>query len=144
LEKYKNAAEFLKNNTKEGDVVANLTFDDYPGLFIWNRHNVYMNHSDIVFQYAYDEEIMNEYFCAINKLSSIGEVFGQKMDVKKLALDCKKLKDKDLIEILTIDMGADYVFIGENHPFRVIKFLTYQKKLKPVYVDQNALIFKIK
>lgn len=54
LERYKDSALWLKNNTPKGSLVFMSDWDDFPRLFYWNAHNTYLAGLDPYFFYATD------------------------------------------------------------------------------------------
>ncbi len=53
----KDVSQWLKENTKPGDIVFNSRWDYFGGLFFWNQQNYYINGMDPIFAYAYSEPL---------------------------------------------------------------------------------------
>lgn len=57
LEAYREASRWLETNTARGSLVFNTDWDDFPQLFFWNTHNVYVVGLDATFMSLYDAEL---------------------------------------------------------------------------------------
>ena len=55
--RYRGAARWLQENTKEGEVVYTTDWDDLPELFFHNHHNHYMLGLDPHFMYLHDKDL---------------------------------------------------------------------------------------
>jgi hypothetical protein len=53
----KEVSQWLKENTKPGDIVFNSRWDYFGGLFFWNQQNYYINGMDPIFAYAKNESL---------------------------------------------------------------------------------------
>jgi hypothetical protein len=53
----KDVSQWIKENTKPGDVVFNSRWDYFGGLFFWNQQNYYINGMDPIFAYSKSEEL---------------------------------------------------------------------------------------
>ncbi len=51
---FRDAALWLARNSKPGEIVFHLYWDQFAQLFFWNTHNRYINGMDPIFLYAYD------------------------------------------------------------------------------------------
>lgn len=51
---YRASAEWLRENTPRGSMIFTADWDDFPRLFYWNDHNVYLAGLDPYFLYATD------------------------------------------------------------------------------------------
>lgn len=56
VDRLKSAAEWLKANTKPGDVIVNAIWDIFPELFYWNQQNRYIAGEDPAFLWIGDAE----------------------------------------------------------------------------------------
>lgn len=142
IDLYKNTADFLVKNTPKDSIVANLTFDYYPGLFLWNKQNRYLNHSDMVFQHAFNPKVNEEYLCAISALGETNSVLGEKINAGDLKRQCANVKKRDLVSIIRDDMRAEYIFVGNYQSSILVKYFL-SENLKMVYSDGSGMIFKI-
>lgn len=48
---------WLKDNSKEGDIVFNLNWGMFSQMFFWNQKNYYIGGLDPIFQYTYNLEL---------------------------------------------------------------------------------------
>jgi len=117
-ERYKRAAEWLKNNSKEGEIVFNTDWDDFPELFFWNSHNRYIVGLDPTFLYLKDKKLYQEYVDI-----TLGNV----------AFPAKKIKE---------DFDARYIFTDTSHN-AFINQITPDKRAKLKYSDERTIIYAI-
>lgn len=143
VDQYKNVADYLIKYTPKDSIVASLGFDDFPFLFIWDKHNVYLNHSDWVFLYAYNKEVATEFFCSISDLNSINIALSEKINPEKMKKACGEAKGRDMVNIFKNKMHAQYIFIGPARPFPIVKYLLKNPGVKLVYSDTNTILFKL-
>ncbi|MFZ2523069.1 MAG: hypothetical protein WAW92_01650 [Minisyncoccia bacterium] len=143
VDSYRDTAEYLMNNTEAGSVVAHLNFNEYSGLFLWNKHNVYQNHSDPIFEYAYNPKVYSQFLCGLVDIGAKEDIYSSYVSDEEIANYCQKYERRDLLKVIKEDMAADYIFIGENKPIRVIKYLLSQRKVKLLYSGKSSLVFEI-
>lgn len=51
------AAEWIGAHSAPGEIVYNVHWDAFPGLFLWNQANRYTRGMDPIFEYAYDPSL---------------------------------------------------------------------------------------
>ena len=152
--KFKESALWLKENTKEKDVVFYLSWSNFPFLFFWNQSNYYINGMDPVFLLKYDRKLYWKlYNMAVNE------------DDKKLywRLDNKAVGDMGGItcgydpkqcgpenieivsNVLRNDFHASYVFITHKNQARFLDYLQSDtENFKKVYEEkEHVIIFKV-
>jgi hypothetical protein len=57
LDSYRDAAAWLVENSPPGSLVFNTDWDDFPQLFYYNTHNVYVVGLDVTYMSLYDPEL---------------------------------------------------------------------------------------
>ena len=152
--KFKESALWLKENTKERDIVFYLNWGYFPFLFFWNQSNYYINGMDPVFLLKYDKKLYWKlYNMAVNE------------DDKKLywKLDNRSVSDmggitcgydpkqcgpeniETVSDVLKNDFHASYVFAEINKQ----RFSSYLEEdienFEKVYENEkeNTIIFKV-
>jgi hypothetical protein len=115
---YANASEWLVQNTERGERVFNTDWDDFPRLFFYNTHNIYMLGLDPTYMQLYDTDLYDEWV-AITR----GDVDQPSQSILKR-------------------FSARYVHTDLNHE----DFLDQAAKdpnLVEVYRDDQAVIFEV-
>jgi hypothetical protein len=54
---YADASQWLAQNTREGELVFQTDWDDFPRLFFYNTHNTYLIGLDPTYMQIYDDEL---------------------------------------------------------------------------------------
>ncbi len=54
---YRDAALWIARNSPPGSRVFNTDWDDFPELYYWNTHNVYLNGLDPTYMYLHDPQL---------------------------------------------------------------------------------------
>jgi hypothetical protein len=120
--KYKNALGWLKNDSKEGDLVFHTSWDDFAPMFFFNHKNHYLVSFDSYFFYQYDPELYSQWVSA-----SYGVV--------------GKSQTRQVLEL----MDAKYVFTLREPRWK--KFIVTMRSMEGfefVYSDRAAIIFRKK
>jgi len=58
---YADASRWLVENTAKGDLVFQTDWDDFPRLFFYNTHNIYLAGLDPTYFQLYDENLYNQW-----------------------------------------------------------------------------------
>jgi hypothetical protein len=119
-DKFKNASEYVKNNSESGEIVFHSDWDDFPMLFYWNDKNYYISGLDPTFFYLNSRDLYEKYV----KITS-GE------------------QATDLAKIIKNDFRSRYVLIGKDHPKMANNF-SKDKNFEAVCEDDDAWVFKLK
>ncbi len=143
VDSYRDTAMYLKENTEKGSVVAHLNFNDFSGLFLWNRHNTYQNHSDPIFKYAYNPTVYSQFLCGLVNVGSADDIYSNYVSRDEISEFCSNFEEKDLLRIIKEDMKADYVFIGEDQPLKIIKYFLAQPGAEVYFRGKYSIVFKI-
>ncbi|NPA52652.1 MAG: hypothetical protein GXO22_07130 [Aquificae bacterium] len=116
---YKNAAIWIKNHSKEGEIVFNADWDDFPFLFFYNHKNYYIVGLDPMYMYKYDPKLYRLY---------------QKITKGKIKKPAKIIKEK---------FKASYIFTDRYHK-KLIKRLKEDPYAQKVYQDFWTKVYKVK
>ena len=119
LDYFKEAALWLKDNTAKGEIVFHADWDDFPFLFYYNSHNLYLTGLDPTFMYEHNQPKYWEYV----KITK-GE---QKQKLK---------------EVIKESFGASYVFVDRDH-YQFDRLLKNSVDFMRVYQDNEASIYQV-
>lgn len=117
-DKYKEASEWLIQNTEKGSIIFNINWDDFPQLFFWNDRNFYIVGLDPTFMYEYSKNLWKKYRNIEDNLDKTANI------IKK-------------------DFDSEYVFLSERNKGLAEK-LDEREDFKKVYEDGNVKIYKLK
>ncbi len=120
LDYLKKSSNFLKNNTKKGDIIMHSCWDIFPFLFYYDDYNRYISGLDNTFLYEQSKNLYQE-FTNINKA---------------------KIK-KNLALIIKNDFKANY-FLVQKDKKNLKNILEKDKNFKKIYSDNEVNIYKIK
>lgn len=116
---YADASDWLIQNTAPGERVFNTDWDDFPRLFFYNTHNIYMVGLDPTYMQLYDAELYDEWV-AITR----GEVEQPSQSILKR-------------------FSASYVHTDLHHK-NFLKQAEKDPNLVEVYRDDQAAIFEVR
>ena len=120
FDKFKNVSLFLKENTKEGEIIFHSSWDEFPPLFYHNDKNYYIAGLDPTFMYEKDKSL---YWIWQN--ITLGK---QK---KNLAKTIKEI------------FKSRYVFIRSTHE-KMKENFEKDENFEEVYKDEEGVVYKIK
>lgn len=127
---YKGAAEWLSQNSCNGDKVFNTSFDQMPGLFYWNQKNYYLIGLDPTFLYKYDQNLYWKWHQVAY------DIPGEDYNIENLH------------NILLKDFNTPYLFVDNFQKNDLIEYLdsTSESKMlfEKVYADDYAMVYKVK
>jgi hypothetical protein len=116
---YRDASAWLKANSPPGSLVFNTDWDDFPQLFFWNDHNVYVVGLDLTYLSIYSPDLYRRWRAI---------AFGN---------------DSRPSESLRRDFGADFVFSDTNHgPF--LQAAANDPGLEEAFRSSTAVVFRVK
>lgn len=126
-DEYKDATNWLVQNTPQQSIVFNMDWDNFPELLYYNTHNYYIVGMDPMFMYEYDKKLywmwyhitVNWKVC--NEQQCSGKDFPGAADVIKKTF------------------RSGYVFIKKTH--RMNKNL--ERDLQKVFDDEKVVIYKL-
>ncbi|MBI2454191.1 MAG: hypothetical protein HYV54_01285 [Parcubacteria group bacterium] len=136
---FKPAAEWLKDNSKEGDIVFHPYWDNFPILFFYNQKNYYLNGMDPIFLHAFDPGLnIKLYFFSIDKLLFVqGEVFTCG------ANPCVPGTVVSAYDAIKNDFRASYVFVEPQRNPRFYNYLKNDKRFKENFASPAASVFEV-
>lgn len=136
---FKPAAEWLKDNSKEGEIVFHAYWDNFSILFFYNQKNYYTNGMDPIFLHALNPGLnIKLYFFSIDKLLLVeGETYtcGSNPCVPGTVVSA--------YDAIKKDFKAGYVFV---EPLRNPKFYHYLKndeRFKETFTNPAASVFEV-
>ncbi len=109
---YREAANFLKENTQKGEVVFNINWADFPLLFFYNDYNAYTIGMDPNFLYLYDENLYWQWF----GVGWQGFVCDDKEECFKRNY-CAINDDKEIAYVIKNSFKSRYVIINAKNYF---------------------------
>lgn len=136
----KAVSEYLAKNTPPGSIVGYTSFGDFPGLFLWNRSNRYLNSSDPIFQYAYDRDMYQEFLCSITRLGEVHDIYSVYVKDEDVLSFCSNVKEMDLLEIYKNKLNADYLYLDYGMSTKLIKYIIRSEKTKILYYDKRGIL----
>lgn len=132
-DKFKEISLWLKDNSKEGDIVFHSYWDNFPNLFFWNRKNYYISGMDPIFSYSFNENLYWEnYFIAYR-----GEPFTCGY------IRCTEEMIKDVHSALKNDFRASYLVLEYRRSPNFIKNVEKLNGFEKVFSTDKEVIYKI-
>ncbi len=129
------AAEWLKNNSRPGEIVFHVNWGQFPELFYWNQHNRYIGGMDPIFQYAYDKGL---YWKAHHLL------VGNAVDHTWGTPEAKGTNPEDTYTVIRRDFKASYIFLEK---YRSPALFLHARDNDPRFVrcfdDRRTAIFRL-
>ncbi len=136
---FKAAAEWLRDNSKEGDIVFHPYWDNFPVLFFYNQKNYYINGMDPIFLQAFDPSLnIKLYFFLIDKLLYVeNEAFTCG------ANPCVPGTVVSIYDAIKKDFRAGYVFVEPPRNPKFYKYLKDDARFKETFTSPAATIFEV-
>ena len=134
-DKFKEAVTWLEENTKEGDIVFNSYWDNFPSLFFWNSHNYYIAGMDPIFQYSFSEDLYwKAYFIAYT---------GQPITCGQIK--CTEDDIEDIATVLHRDFNAKYIFVEHRRSHNLFTGIEQNEieGFKKVFSNDTESIYEI-
>jgi len=145
---FKGSAEWLANNTKDGEIIFLDNWSNFPNLFYYNTKNYYIMGMEPRFLYDYDKELYLYWYNIISMGFPCNQVDCQEWGDKIKDKDSKeaiKILDKDIALIIRDKFKSNYILTsGTSGNFYVI--LKKSEYFSEVYRDpefKNFTVFKI-
>ena len=121
INKFRQSALWLKNNTAEKEIIFHSSWSDWPLLFYYNTNNYYLIGLDPTFMYNFDNELQELY----------------------IDITTGKIK-KDLSKIIKEKFNSNIIFIEKDKNKEFRNNLNNSFYIKKVYEDNEVNIYKIK
>jgi len=132
-EKFKEVSLWLKENSKEGDIVFNSYWDNFPNLFFWNHKNYYRGGMDPIFQYSFNQNLFwKAYFIAYT---------GQPFTCGYIR--CTEDMTEDIYDVLKNNFKASYVIVEKRRSPNLNKNLENLSKFENVFENNEEVLYKI-
>ncbi|PLX24712.1 hypothetical protein C0580_04335 [Candidatus Parcubacteria bacterium] len=120
IDRFKNASQWLEQNTPEGSIVFHADWDEWPVLYYHNDHNYYIVGLDPTFMHNYDEQKHQLY---IN------------LTTTKIKLNlARKIKE---------NFRAKFVFAEKERHAKFIDRMDRDSNVVIIYQDDDVKIYKI-
>jgi len=115
---FKNAGQWLANNTPPQTIVLHSDWDEFPMLLYWSDNNYYINGLDQTFMYNYNKNLFWQW---------VQITQGQKVD--------------NFESVVKEDFKASYVLIETTHQ-AMNNLFKYNQGFNLVYQDNEAYIYQ--
>lgn len=118
IKDFKGAGKWLEQNTNEGEILVNLSWDYFQFLFFWNSKNRYTSGTDPMVLYAYDKNLYER-------------------------LEALKNGDHNDIKIILREFNSKLIFVTQNEAKAYLS-LFHNADFERVYRDDHTAIFRLK
>lgn len=133
--RFQPASEWVKNNSKDNEIVFNVAWEYFPELFFWNTKNRYISGMDPVFQYVYDPNLYWEsYYLETGKTTNF----------TCASTFCKANDLKDTYDVLKNDFQASFVALSRPADEKLYHYLLGDARFSLGYEDDASAVFSIK
>jgi hypothetical protein len=130
------AAQWLEQNTRAGDIVFHVEWEKFAPLFFWNQHNYYINGMDPIFEYAYDEKLSSKHQSLY--LDHVSSELGRTMlSVSPTAAP------EDVHTVLRSDFHASAIVLDPLVNPRLIDCLRADGRFKEAFTGTHELVFQV-
>lgn len=130
----KEVSQWLKENTKPGDIVFNSRWDYFAGLFFWNQQNYYINGMDPIFAYTKNESLYWESHFIANDL-------GYENTCGKIK--CVKEEIVRTNESLLNHFNSSYIVLRLMQNPKTYFYWLEDKNYELVFDNKKEAIFKV-
>ena len=131
---FKESSQWLKENSKPGEIVFNLHWDRFGQLFFHNDRNYYNNGMDPIFQYAYDPSFYwKTHFFAIDEATAF--TCGK--------IRCTADEVEDTRTVLKRDFKASYLILEKTRNPKLYGYLEKSGGFKKVFETIDEALYKI-
>jgi hypothetical protein len=126
---YKAGVEWVSAHSKQGEIVFNTQWDQFPQLFYWNDYNYYVVGMDPTFMYVYDKELYFKWrVVSDDEMAKWGSV-------------------RDLYRTMFVDFSSRFVFVEKNRNPRLVEFLDFDvegRYFERGFEDEGVVVYKLK
>lgn len=120
FDQFKQSSDWLKNNSKAGQIVFHSDWDEFPILFYHNSLNYYIVGLDPTFMYNYNKDLYWQWYNV-----TIGQ------------------EKENLYSIIKNNFGADFVFVNWPSHQLLDRNLANNFYFEEVYRDSQTKIYKV-
>ncbi len=133
--RFQKSAEWIKQNSKQGEIVFNTSWDQFPELFFWNQKNYYIGGMDPIFEYTYDPKLYWE------------EYYFEKGLATKATCASTHCEPKDQIDTYTAlknQFKVSYVFLDKHYDSELYDYLKTDNRFSLKTEDPASAVFQLK
>ena len=131
---FRESSEWLKANSKPGEIVVNLYWDMFPKLFFWNTQNRYISGMDPIFQFAYDEQLYwKSYYWNTGQLTNFA----------CSEIECTKEMLEDTYLVLKRDFKASYIIIEKKRSPTFYQYAKEESRFRQTFETETQAVFKV-
>ncbi|MEK7078288.1 MAG: hypothetical protein AAB911_01835 [Patescibacteria group bacterium] len=132
---FKESSLWLKENSKSGDIVFNVHWDNFPMLFFWNQKNYYINGMDPIFEYAFDKQLYwKHYYLDIDGLAIKNNIGYTCSNIRS---ECSDNNMVEVYDALKNNFKAKYIFVEPSRNPKLNRYLEFDKRFKNVFSNQS-------
>lgn len=139
LEKFEQAAYWLRDNTPKKSVVFHTDWDDFPKLFYYNDHNYYIVGLDPTFMYVRDKNL----YWLWRNISDWGVAVDRELSLQEINQHETLQNPEEVARAIRERFQSETVFVPRERVILRIFLLTNPEHFTVVYQDQDATIFHI-
>ncbi len=118
---YADGARWLQDNTPTGSLVFHTDWDDFPRLFFYNSHNVYLAGLDPTYFQLYDAHLYNLWVkITRGDVQNLSASILENFDTRFVHTDLKHSdfldvagSDPDMVEVFRDDQNVIFMIIAE-------------------------------
>lgn len=134
-DRFKEAALWLSENSRPGEIVYHIYWEHFPALFFWNQNNYYINGMDPIFMYAYNPSLYWETDYWARKRTA---------DITCGAIYCTQETLENTYDVLASHFYAAYVLVQPSLNPAFYKYLSSDAKdFKKVFDNTATAVFKL-
>lgn len=130
----KAASDWLRHNSRPGEVVFNVSWGAFPELFFWNTHNYYVSGLDPVFLFAYDERL----YWKAHHLAT-----GEATSYTSGAMDYRAGTREDTYTVLRRDFNASYILVERRRNMGLSYYLETNPHFTRCFQDKQVSVYQI-
>lgn len=124
-DRYRAAAEWMRDLSREGDIVFNPRWDEFAQLFYWNQKNYYVVGMDPTFLYLYDQNLYRDWYRFY------------KDDVADLSAEW-------IHDTLTRQFRASFVFVDRFENPRLLRLLAGSSQFREIFADPFVAVYAVR
>src|SRR3989344_5181738 len=133
--RFQAAGEWLKNNSRAGDIVFNASWDYFPEIFFWDSKNFYISGMDPIFQYSFDKKLYWEaYYLETGKTAGF----------TCPAAACDEKTIEDTYAVLKNNFKARYLLLAKPENEILYKYLLGDARFSLKNEIGSSAVFELK
>lgn len=123
-DRYRAAAEWMRDLSREGDVVCNTRWDQFAQLFYWNQKNYYIVGMDPTFLYLYDRSLYGDW--------------------RRLSDDAADLSAEEIHDTCAKKFRATLVFVERYENPRLMRLLAGSPQFREIFTDPFVAVYAVR